>query len=219
MKNKLIVIGDSFSYGSYYDNNSKNCNTDDYVDLLHRKFKNHDLVRMARPGQTVQTIIDMWTKLIPNLNSNDILVVQFPAPQRWRTPLSKENYEIYQNDKFRIVDYFTTDYTIFEDGGQEFELPLKLFNVHYSNISNWNDIIDSLIQITNCINYVWSWDDWIVNNNVEISSDIKKYIGWETSGDEYIKTNGKCGAKDDFHFSSDMHSKFAEYAINKILSK
>jgi len=219
MKNKLIIIGDSFSFGSSNNLGHESCNNLDYVDLLEKKFKNHNLVRMARPGQTVQTIIDMWTKLIPNLNKDDILVIQFPDPQRWRTPLSKEKYTVYDIDTYRVVDYFTTDYTIFEDDGQEFELPLKLMNVHESNINNWNDIIDSLIQMTNCKNYIWSWSNWVKNSYVENCDIIYNNVGWQTAGDEYKQTNGRCGSKDDFHFSSDMHSKFAKYIISKILNK
>jgi len=212
----LVIIGDSFSFGNLNSNN-KQCNSITWMELVSQNFKNHKLLLHAWPGRDVQTIIDAWIKLIPKLKEDDILVIGFPIIQRWRTPMDMDKWQTDDNGNIQLINRFTTDYTKFTDSdGNDYEVPIQVMHNHAAFRHNFIEIVKSLIELTPCHKYIWSWYDWMGPDVGHPKSDITKQIGWETHHDEYIKTNGVCGVKHDYHFSTDMHIKFSELVIESI---
>ena len=210
----LIIIGDSFSFGNGNWNN-KQCNSITWMDLVSENFEEHKLLRNSWPGRDVQTIIDAWIKIIPKLKEDDILVIGFPTIQRWRMPIEMENWQTDDNGNIQLINRFTTQNN---NGsyGDDYIVNLQLMHNHDAFRYNFIEIVKSLIELTPCHKYIWSWSDWMVPDIGPSKDDITKQIGWETHHDEYIKTNGICGREGDYHFSTDMHIKFSELVIESI---
>jgi len=222
--NTIITLGDSFTFGSI-NHLKSDCDSTIWPNLLANHYKKtHKLFNNSMPGRDVQTIIDNWIKLLPQLKENDILIVGLPTLQRWRKPMDVNNWKTIQVDDLSLTNRFQLPEHVWSEGElspktsfNELDNYIRFLNEHESFVYNFNEIIKILVVLTRCKSYVWSWSDWLdVDILTENISEIKNNIGWETSHDEYIKTNGKCGANDDLHFSSNMHHKFAKYIISKL---
>lgn len=222
--NIIITLGDSFTFGSI-NYNKIGCDDTTWPNLISKHYqKTHDILNNSMPGRDVQTIIDNWIKVIPKLKKNDILIVGIPSLQRWRKPMDYDSWLTKQVGNVKLTNRFRLPEHVWSEGElspktsfNELDTYIRFINEHDSYKKNFNEIISSLILLTPSKIYVWSWNDWLKNGDVsENFNKIQNEIGWETSHDEYVKTNGKCGGIDDLHFSSDMHYKFAEYVISKL---
>ena len=77
MHNKLILIGDSFmteqSYSKGYIKEKHF-----WCEIINRKCDNIDVCVNGDSSRDVQTIIDSWVKILPNLTPKDYLVIMIP---------------------------------------------------------------------------------------------------------------------------------------------
>ena len=90
----------------------------------------------------------------------------------------------------------------------------QMINASKVFANNWNSILKSVQSYVpfNLVYYSWAneLDASIVNTRNVIINELGI---WETLRDEYIKTNGEFGIKNDRHWSKDMNIKFAEHII------
>lgn len=228
MIDRLFVIGDSFTVPCYYVDGY----TDDlvWVDILRRGLdidKEMSLID-GMANRDVQTIIDNWIKLIPNLKSDDLLIICLPFFQRTRLPLAEHQWITYVNSKdVKVVNRFIgpqmSEYWELEFWGKEYNTKewmdrmkiQEIINSSKSSITNSIEVIESLVKLTPSKLFVFTWD------KMEIKSDVifdKTYfetnIGkWHTLNDDWNESNGKFGYKQDFHWSLSYNKLVAEHLI------
>lgn len=235
---KIVAIGDSFCTPFYqYEPENDGDEKFFWVDYLTEKLPEYEVVCDGWPSRDVQTIIDNWIKCIPNLYEDDYLVICLPYYRRTRLPFHENHYTTFESKDFRIrhINRFvgTPSYhkelerLEFWDQNYNRQYFLEtLSNQEIINSSkasqlNFLEIIDSLIKVTKCRTYVFSWDvmDY-KSENVEDKIDITSKVNyWETNWDVYNKTNGVKGCKGDCHWSHPMNKKFGEYMYKKITQK
>ena len=82
------------------------------------------------------------------------------------------------------------------------------------------EVIESLIELTKCRTYVFSWDNMdIKSQKIEDKNVLKGNIGfWETHQDVFSSTDGRHGLKGDFHWSYKMNLHFGRYLLNKFFN-
>lgn len=233
IKNKIYVLGDSFSYSGCFLYDEYHF----WVNELQKEYeKTHDLIVDAFISRDVQTIIDNWTKLLPNINENDILVIGIPFFIRLRVPLSSKDYMITKIDDFTITNRFITHHSWYTNDSQhiyvndipvekkELDDKISFFERMYldneSIEKNYNELIETLYRLSSCKKYLFSWDDMKYQTNViEYKSNISKKIKWKTLDDLYNETNGLMGTSGDFHWHPDTQIEFGKYVIEKIKSQ
>jgi len=217
MKPRLIIIGDSFAQGvndgSFYG------------DILQERFPWIEMISDGAPSRDAQTIIDHWIKIIPEIRPDDYLVIIIPIMERSRLPLAEKHQSPVTIGKTILVNRFigTQSYN-----NQEIEIFGDSFNLnYYNNIltpqvvinsskasqNNLFEVVASLIKITPCKKYVFSWD---VIDRTDTPFDDKKRLvgkmgGWITLNSEFVSTGGKRGFKDDLHWAFETHLLFSEF--------
>jgi hypothetical protein len=234
MIKRLFVIGDSFTvpcnYAKGWDNSCF------WIERLKSllKLNNIDVTVDGIANRDVQTILDNWIKLIPYLNETDSLVICLPYFRRTRVPLKESNwyesYKPYPKD-IKIINRFVGPQMVNEHMKLEFwdnELSSKelikimqnqeIINSTISSQLNQIEIVDSLLKLTPCNNFVFTWDE--MEHQVDFIKDklfLTKEIGfWQTLNDEWLETNGEIGQKNDFHWGSKFNTAFADYLFGKL---
>jgi hypothetical protein len=100
------------------------------------------------------------------------------------------------------------------DKEQNFANITQLINSSKVMINNWNGILKSIQSYVPFKLLYYSWANELDSSVVNTRSVLTNQLGiWETLNDEYNKTNGQSGRKDDVHWSRDMNIKFAEHII------
>lgn len=232
MKNKIYILGDSFcSHITYYNNRGEHKFY--WVKGFWNEFKKtHDLVVDAMPSRDAQTIIDNWIKLLKQIKKDDILIVCIPFFFRIRVPLREKDYMIETFDDFEIVNRFVTHHSWYHSDNEKIYIGNevvekselndhviffeRLFFNNEGVEKNYNEVIQSLYDLTNCNKYIFSWDN--MKNRIpemEYKDDLDKKLGWSTMADLYDNTNGKDGKKGDFHWDYDFQRKFTNYLLEK----
>lgn len=231
-KNKIFILGDSFCvHTTYYNHRYEHKYF--WVKGFSNEFKKtHDLIVDAMPSRDVQTIIDNWIKLLKHIDKDDILIVCIPFFIRMRVPLHKKDYMIDIYDDLQVINRFVTHHSWYLSenekiyaGGEVIEKKdldnhviffEKLFYNSDAVENNYNEVIKSLYDLTNCNKYLFSWDN--MNNEIpeiEYKNQLDGKLGWSTMDDLYIKTNGKDGRQGDFHWDYEFQEKFANYLLKK----
>lgn len=228
-KNKIYVLGDSFCYGGHIHNDVEYF----WVNDLYSEFKDtHNILNISYPSRDVQTIIDNWIKLLKHLNKDDILIICIPFFIRIRVPLHEKDQIIDSIDDIEIINRFVTHHSwyynesnkIYSDGDviekEELDKHVTFFEgLFYNSISvekNYNEVIESLYELTNCKKYIFSWDTMKTRSNIiEYRDGLDKKLGWSTMADLYTETNGEHGRRGDFHWDYRFQQKFAHYLIEK----
>jgi hypothetical protein len=92
---------------------------------------------------------------------------------------------------------------------------MQLINSSNAYINNWNTILKSINTFVSFKLLYYSWANELDSSVVNTKSVVTNQLGmWETLHNEYEKTNGESGKKNDVHWSMDMNIKFAENIIN-----
>jgi hypothetical protein len=228
-KNKIYVLGDSFCHDGHLHLDKFYF----WVKMLSDFFKeDYEIINDSYPSRDVQTIIDNWIKLIKHIKEDDILIICIPFFTRIRVPLDEKDFMIKNYNDFEIIHRFVTHHSWYYTENQKIYMndtvlekkeldsiisPLERIYFNSKAVEqNYNEVIKSLYDITNCRKYIFSWDD--MNNTIdeiEYKSDLTKKIGWTILSDLYKKTNGKYGIDGDFHWDYVTHENFGNYLINK----
>lgn len=226
---KLVILGDSFSHRGYEYKNKQYF----WASHLHNEFKDtHNLIVDSFPSRDAQTIIDNWIKLIPKLTENDIIIIGIPFFIRMRVPLAPKDYMIEKYDDLEIINRFITHHSWYITDSEkiymgnipldksELDSHINFFeHLYYENESiekNYNEIIDSLYDLTPAKKYLFSWDNMKNQTDViEYKNDICNKIGWKTLDDLYKETNGEWGTLGDFHWHPEFEITFGNYLIDK----
>ena len=100
------------------------------------------------------------------------------------------------------------------DKEQNFANIMQMINSSKVFANNWNSILKSTQSYVPFKLVYYSWANELDSSIVNTRSVLTNQLGiWETLNDEYNKTNGQSGRKDDVHWSRDMNIKFAEHII------
>jgi hypothetical protein len=245
---RIFVIGDSFSLPLNYIQNWDNKSMY-WVEILKKLMGNNNLIGNnnnvivdGAPNRDTQTIIDNWIKLLPYLNSDDVLILIFPYSKRTRLALNEKEWfgtmtthkypndikiinrfigtELYNNNKNNQynLEFWSKQYTRSEI--MKMLNPQEIINSSKSYQLNYLEIWESLCTFTKSKYFLFTWDELKYKSDVIMDKiDIEREIGeWETMNDVWVKTNGQQGQKLDFHWSADYASLFANYLYNKIIS-
>jgi hypothetical protein len=217
MRPRLIIIGDSFAQsvndGSFYGK------------ILQERFPWIEVINDGAPSRDAQTIIDHWIKIIPEIRPDDYLVIIIPIMERSRLPLAEKHQSPVTIGKTILVNRFVGMQSY---NNEEIEIFGDSFNLnYYKNIltphvvinsskasqNNLFEVIASLIKITPCKKYVFSWAD--IDRAVLPFDDKKRLVGkmggWITLNSEFVGTGGKRGFKDDLHWALETHLLFSEF--------
>lgn len=232
-KNKLIILGDSFCTPNYLSADINEIQNYFWVDDVEAHFKNtHELILDSKASRDVQTIIDNWIKLLKHINKDDIIIICIPFFFRIRVPLHPKDFMIETFNDFSIANRFITHHSwyirdsekiyIGDDAVDKKELDKhviffeQLFFHNEGVEQNYNEVIESLYELTDCKKYLFSWDDMKYRlDMVEYKDDLTKKLGWSTQHDLYVDTNGKYGREGDYHWDYRFQKKFANYIIEK----
>jgi hypothetical protein len=238
---RIFVIGDSFSLPLYnvqhWDSKSMY-----WVELLKQLTGNNNMVVDGVANRDTQTIIDNWIKLLPHLNSDDVLILIFPYSKRTRLALDKKKWfgtmtthkypndieitnrfigtELYDNTKNNQYDleFWGKQYTRSEI--IKMLHPQEIINSSKSYQLNYLEIWKSLCTFTKSKYFLFTWDTLEYKSDIIMDKiDIEREIGkWETMDDVWKNTDGLQGDKSNFHWSAYYASLFANYLYNKIKS-
>lgn len=234
--NRIFIIGDSFCHflptsKSFYQN-SKNA-TIKWNQWLTWEYPNIEIVNDSYVSRDLQTIIDNWIKIIPQLNTKDFLILGIPSYFRQRVPLSMKDWQKNSWSKGKITNRFVTHHSWYTTESEKiyvgnseitkdelnyyigfFETLMASNSVAY----NYIELIDSLYNITPCKKYLFSWDDLDPSSKyIDTKSILTKKLGmWTTESDLYNQSNGEYGIKDDFHWDYRTERRFFEFIKNKI---
>lgn len=198
----------------------------------------------ANGGMDTQTIIDNWINLLPHIKENDAIIVCVSDISRTRFPLkSKYTYTLpFQpnpNNAPLINCHFMygqsawdadSTYQAIEHTDVPFTKPQEYrdFNRNQNYILTTKsydkskiDIIESLYKITPCNKkFIYTWADFGILESEYIHQ--KNWISenvfntkWESLHEEWVRTNGESGHKDDGHLSSVCEKLMAEYFIKE----
>ena len=230
--NKLYVIGDSFCNDFYWVTPPENVDKCFWVDDLKNRLPNYEVILSAQSSRDIQTIIEIWIRVINNLKENDMIIICLPYFRRTRLPLSEENYlytnlgekiletrfvgtPSYDNEKDKLEFWGSDNNWRFYDEKLQYQ---EMINTTLAYQKTMVEVIESLYNLTKSNKYIFSWDNMDVKSNViEDKSVITNKIGyWETNQDDYYKTDGQCGTLGDLHWSHKMQKSFSDYILKKI---
>lgn len=229
--NKIFIIGDSFCNDFYWITPPDGIEKCFWVDDLKSKFTNYDFILSGQGSRDIQTILEIWIRIMKDLNENDIVIICLPYFRRTRLPLSEKNYletkygDITLYTRFTGTPNYDNRHDSLEFWGKENEWKFYLEKLQYQEVINTTyayqkttiEVIESLYFLTKSKKYIFSWDDMDVKSDViEDKSVITNNVGfWETNQDDYHNTHGKCGQLGDLHWSHKMQKLFSNYIINK----
>lgn len=228
---KLYIIGDSFVRPCDYSKGFVPF-YDDWCKLLQSYNPHLELLVDGSPSRDVQSVIDIWIKLLPYLKNTDYLIICVPPFLRTRLPINKSFWEL-SNFNSAIINRFvgTSSYTSYRDNlldniDSSLDSIQKLdyqsqINASKSSVLNQLEIMESLINVSNSKTYVFSWDvvdyrfDWMLDKDM-----IEKGIGfpYETLNDVWRNTNGEKGMFGDGHWSGEYNRLFSVW-MNDIINK
>lgn len=230
MKEKLIVIGDSFAGPCCYANGYEP--EDFWCNVIRKQCDSIDVFVNGSPSRDIQSIIDIWIKSIPYLTKKDKLVVIIPYFIRTRLPLdSSEWYNGFDGDnlymlpeKFYGTDSYQNPMKLEfwgNDYGKDYLKNMlskqEMVNASKASQLNYIEIIESLLLMSPIDTYVFSWDNMDYKSDKIDDKDIltKKIGEWTTLYDYWTDSNGVYGVDGDFHWDPNMNRLFAYYIIKK----
>ena len=236
--NRIFIIGDSFC--DYHEHNKEDFENEDNPHIkwnqwLSWEYPNVEIVNDAFGSRDLQTIIDNWTKLIPQLKSNDFLILCIPSYFRQRVPLRKEDWQNKQWSGGDIINRFVTHHSWYTTDSQHIYVgddvvtkihldeQIQFFeslNACKAVSNNYTELINALYDITPCKKYLFSWDDLNPSSEyIDTKSILREKMGmWTTQNKLYEETNGKFGSKGDFHWDYRTEKTFFEL-IKKIINE
>jgi len=225
---KIYIICDSFGNNLAEKEYSESQIETFWVDIFKDSFKDMEVQNFSVGSQDLQTILDIWIKLLPEIKEDDILIVCSPYYSRYRFPRDENYYKKVGNITIRHIgqvgdyDISNNELEFFNQTYNRYNLLEKLsyneiINSSKASTLNYKEIIESLLKLTKCKSFLFSWTrfkDGYKPDTLKDKGDLEKEIGyWGTKDGLYKKTNGKYGIIGDLHWDATMHRKFADYVI------
>jgi hypothetical protein len=224
MKPRLVIIGDSFAKPSYREE-------DFYGTILQKMIPTIEVKVDGKPSRDVQTIIDHWIKVLPELREDDYLIIIIPFFGRTRLPIAEGYWDIFKVGETDIINRFVGTPS-YNSENVDIEFYGKKFTREYfkellkdqeiilsGNASDHNflEIISSLAKVTKSKKYIFTWDGSenprrTFDNKPELA---KKMGGWETLHNEFINTKGATGKEHDEHWTALTHLLFSNFIIKE----
>ena len=224
MSGRLLIIGDSFARPSYRKE-------DFYGTRLQKRIPGVEVRVDGEPSRDIQTIIDHWIKVLPELDENDYLIIVIPFFGRTRLPIDKEHWGLFKIGETNVTNRFVGTPS-YNPESVEIEFYGKKFDREYflellkpqeiilsGNASDHNflEIISALEKITRSKKYVFTWDD---TENPRRTFDSKRELskkmgGWKTLHQEFIDSNGMIGKEYDHHWAQSTHVLFSNFIIKE----
>ena len=88
--NNCYIFGDSFSANGSSPLTNQSEKPVFWVNLIDIDYPT---LVYAEGSRDLQTILDTWIKVLPNIDKNDCIVVGLPYLSRWRIPRDKSEYK------------------------------------------------------------------------------------------------------------------------------
>jgi len=188
-------------------------------------FPDIDVINDGDPSRDAQTILDHWIKIIPELRSDDYLIVVIPALGRTRLPLTKKNQGNVEVGNVKLINRFkgtdSYDNEEIEFFGDSFDrkyftnilIPQMTINSSKASEYNLMEIVESLSKLTACKKYIFSWTE-IDRLNIPLDDKqvlTRKMGKWITLHSEFVQSEGKKGFKGDLHWASETHIAFSNF--------
>ena len=235
--NRIFIIGDSFCDFNPHQRNDFDNEKYPHIEWnqwLTWEYPNIEIINDAFGSRDLQTILDNWIKLLPQLTSTDFLILCIPSYFRQRVPLREADWLITDWSGGEIKNRFVTHHSWYTTDSQkiyvdtnfpierdELDTYINFFetlNSCKSLSENYTEVINSLYDITPCKKYLFSWEELNPTSEyVDTKSILKEKIGmWTTQDDLYKETNGEHGFKSDFHWDYRTEKSFFEFIKNKI---
>lgn len=231
-KNKIYVLGDSFCEAAVSFVHSESGLEVFWVSILDDYFKHdYEILQYAEGSRDLQTIIDTWIKLLPNITENDFLIVGIPYYTRYRLPRHKHFYRIENELVIRHIGHHG-DYDVQSNNLEFYDSSFsrdfihdslrgnEIINSSIASTLNYKEVLESLSLITKCNSYMFSWTrfkDGYKPIGLEDKTDLENKLGyWGTQQDTYNRTKGKYGKNGDLHWDEKTHKIFAKYLQAKI---
>ena len=217
----IYIFGDSFSANgsAFYRNESEKPAF--WVDMID---SHYSTIVYAEGSRDLQTILDTWIKVLPNMNEDNCIVVGLPSFIRWRIPrhelfYKKENEQIVRH----IGQHGPMDIKVEEvirDGLEERLFENQIMNSSKASSLNYKEVIESLTQLSKCKVILWSWTKFkkrFKPKGLYDKTDLEKELGyWGTMDGVFHRTNGKYGTKGDFHWDEKTQKLFYEFIKKEI---
>jgi hypothetical protein len=230
----IWLFGDSFTTEEMFPEHLKKTLDDNEMNDL------YTIRNYSGGSMDMQTIIDFWTKCLPKIKNEDIVIVNLTDYSRNRLALKDDYVYIsphhpkewpYQlNSFFNYVNNGMQLKNGMKESIDDMQLPIDVLQqyikiISYDRIShgvlqNYFELICSLYKSTNTENkFIWSWNDqyladFIYDKN-RITNEVIGY--WETLHDVWEKTKGEDGRQNDQHLSVECNKILGEYFYNKFI--
>ena len=167
-------------------------------------------------SRDLQTIIDIFLKLLPDIKKEDYVILSLPPP-RWRIPLDNQTLFVgntgfdegmvkYLEEDVSRISYYLSP--VLSKKGTEFNKIMKILG--YSNAVKLNhiELLKSFKKYFpfRLEYFSWReyWDD--CGSFIHTKKRITEKVGyWETK------------SENDVHWSKNYHSSFTEYMIEELL--
>jgi len=220
---KLWIIGDSFA------------NTGDklWTNKICKKFKGEEYWISTAGSRDAQTVLDIFLKNLHHIKPDDFVIMVLPTIARYRLPLKFPKNDVLLRKEINKIEHadFFIGYHQYNTWNEDRKLEEPLTGLHENELlskvslivnssnafkNNFISIIESLKNYLPFEFFIWSWTNELQSKSIIIKEQIKKELGfWETLSDEYEKTNGTSGEKNNEHWSDTMHQSFTDYIFVK----
>jgi hypothetical protein len=224
---KLWIVGDSFT------GVEKDC----WISHILKYFDGNSHHVSSSGSRDMQTILDIFLRNLHRINKNDLVILCIPTAQRVRLPrktpkddVELSNELVLANHKEEYKDYFIGLFNYQENiEGKELEEPLTgvaqkqldseshwtySINSSIANKLNFQEIISSLKKSLPFELYTFSWSYDFDSKIIESKEFLSSKFNWESLHNEYERTGGKSGFKDNGHWSINTHFEFGNYIIS-----
>jgi hypothetical protein len=204
MKQKLYIFGDSFSAGFSFESNWTNpyVNWKGYTpkgfgEIISQKL-NLELINLAENASDNYSILQKFCDNVKNIKKNDLVIIGWSSPLRFRLVSNDWITILPNNDKFSTKEIDKTKIS----ESTLIEILLNRDDVRYCNeVNSWIKLLNNLDK--NIIH--WTPFDQRL--------DCMFLNKFETI---FTETNGELN---DWHFSENGHIQLSDLFINKFKSK
>lgn len=219
--NNCYIFGDSFTENPSNPVHNESQKTMYWVDMLK---ENYNVFLYAEGSRDLQTILDTWIKVLPNINQDNCIVVGLPYFSRWRIPRDESDYKKENEQIVRHIGQHGPSEikveTVMRDGLEERLFENQIINSSKASSLNYKEVIESLVQLSKCKVILWSWTrfkEGFKPKGLYDKTDLEKELGyWGTMQDVFDRTNGKYGIKEDLHWDEKTQKLFYQFIKKEI---
>ena len=219
--NNIYIFGDSFSANGSNPLYNESQTYVFWVDMLN---VDYPTFAYAEGSRDLQTILDTWIKVLPNLDKDDCIVVGIPCFSRWRIPKHESEYTIENEQIVRHIGHTGPSEikveTVIKNGIEERLFENEIINSSKASSLNYKEVIESLTKLSKCKVILWSWtqfDEEFKPAGLYDKTDLENELGyWGTMQDVFNRTNGQFGIIGDMHWDEKTQKLFYAFIKKEI---